>query len=297
MKKIFTFCFLLGSIFLFSQYIHPKIRLEKKWDTANTFKGQVAGEAITMRLEFLKHSGWHDKVFSVKGWYYYDRIKKKIPLMGFYNGNLMLYHFKKEEDYEKIKNEETFCWTQPCPEYSDYNEFINITQDSLKIQKGFLTKNHKKYPIKLFTDNLDITPRNELLYLPNGKKYNLRELLDEYGGNKIVSTYIGEKENRIVFFYERTSNFNHQGFCGADVPETGYRLLTFNKNWEVKKIQVYSTNSCLIKTFLNKEYKTKYDYIKAYYVTNHDNSLNLIIVNLKNSTIGSSLVKKNADSF
>lgn len=297
MKKFSSFCFLFGSIFLLSQYINPKIKLEQKWDSAKVFKGQIAGASITMRLEYLQYSGWHDKVFSVKGWYYYDRIKKKIPLMGFYNGELMLYNFKKEEDYKKIMTADTFCWMQPCPEYSNYNEFIKITQDSLKIQKGFLTKNHKKYPIKLFTDDLDISPRNEILYLPNGKKYNLRELLDEYGGNKIVSTYIGEKENRIMLYYERDSNFNHQGYCGADVPETGYRLLTFNKNWEVKKFQVYSTNSCLIKTFLNKEYKTKYDYIKAYYVTYLDNSLNLIIVNLKNSTFGSSLVKKNVDSF
>lgn len=296
MKKIYTLCFLIGSIFLFSQYIHPSIRLKKSWDSAKTFKGQIAGQAITMHLEYYHHSGWHDKVFTVKGWYYYDRFKKKIPLMGFYNGNLMLYHFKKEGDYKKIMDKELFCWMEPCPSYSNYLEFINIKQNNLKIQKGYMLKNKRRYPLKIYTNLLDITTRNEWLYLPNGTSYNLREIIDEYGGNKIVSTYIGEKENRIMLYYERDSNFNHQGFCGADVPETGYRLLTFNQNWKIKKFQVYSTNSCLVRTNLYKEYKTKYDFIKAYSV-HYNGNLNLIIVNLKNSTFGSCLIRKNYDPF
>ncbi|KMQ72112.1 hypothetical protein [Chryseobacterium koreense] len=294
MKKMITFCFLLGSIFLFAQFIDPKISLQKDWQTSATFKGKVAGQPITMYLEYLGHSGWHDKVFTVKGWYYYDKYKQKIPLMGFYNGNLMLYNFDSEQGFKQISDEESFCWTSPCPEFSNYNEFLQISQGSGKSQNGKMKHNGKQYRIQIFKDDLDITLRNEWLNLPNGKKYNLRRVLDEYGGNEIISTFEDKKENRILFYFERDSNFNKQGFCGASEPETGYRILTFDKHWKIRKFQVYSTNSCLANVFYHKEYKTKYDFVKAFFVV-YENTLNLLVLNLKNATFSSTVMRYNYD--
>lgn len=296
MKKISTFVLLFLSIFLFSQYISPEIKLVRNWETSKTFKGEIAGQPITLHLEYMNHSGWHDKVFSVKGWYYYDRFQKKIDLMGFYNGNFMLYHFNNAKDYDKISSEDLFCWTEPCPKFENYNEFLEIIQDDQKTQKGSMTKDGKKFKLKLKTDDLDITKRNEWLYLPNKKSYNLYDLLDAYGGNEIVSTYSDKKENRIMLSFERDSNFNKHGFCGATPPETGFRLLTFDKNWKIKKFQVYSTNSCLADVTFEEELKTKYDHIKAFYI-NFNDSRNLLIVNLKNSTFGTRFIRKNFSAF
>ena len=90
MKNVLTFSLLLSTCLILAQFIHPKISLKKDWKENNTFKGSIAGKNITLHLEYSRHSGWHDKVFLVKGWYLYDQYQKKIPLIGYYNGDLML---------------------------------------------------------------------------------------------------------------------------------------------------------------------------------------------------------------
>ena len=298
MKKISSFGLLLLSCLLLSQFSNPKISLKENWLESETFKGSIAEKNITLYLEYYESSGWHDKVFSVKGWYQYDQYQQKIPLIGYYNGDLMLYNFgdnQKKMEQTKFK-EELFCWTEPCPSFSNYQEFLEIKQGEGKIQKGTLKIKGKEFTIKLNTDLLDVTKRNEWLTLPNGKAYNLIDILDGYGGNKIVSTFEGKTENRIMLYFKRDSNFNKQGRCGASPPETGYRLLTFDKNWKVKKLQVYSTESCLENVELMGEMKTKYSQIKAFYIY-FDDSLNLLVLNLSNSTFGTKKLRSNYDPY
>ncbi|QOW11021.1 hypothetical protein Q73A0000_11945 [Kaistella flava (ex Peng et al. 2021)] len=298
MKKILSLSTLLLSCFLLSQFINPKITLKKDWVQSETFKGFVAGKNITLHLEHYQISGWHDKVFSVTGWYQYDQYQQKIPLIGYYNGDLLLYNFG--ENQKKIEQTkfvgDLFCWTEPCPAFSDYKEFLEIKQGDGKIQKGKLKIQDKEFTIKLNTQSLDVTSRNEWLHLPNGKVYNLLDILDGYGGNEIVSTFEDKTENRIMLSFERDSNFNKQGMCGASPPETGYRLLTFDKNWKIKEMQVYSTNSCLDDVECMKEMQTKYDYMKAYYLYFQD-SLNLLTINLKNSTFGVKKLRSNYNPY
>lgn len=298
MKKTLSLSALLLSCFLLSQFTNPKITLTKNWLESETFKGSVAGKNITLHLEHYQNSGWHDKVFSVKGWYHYDQYQQKIPLIGYYNGDLLLYNFG--EDQKKIEQTkfvgDLFCWTEPCPAFSDYKEFLEINQGDGKTQKGKLKIKDKEFTIHLNTDILDVTKRNEWLHLPNGKVYNLIDILDGYGGNELVSTFEDKTENRIMLSFERDSNFNKQGMCGASPPETGYRLLTFDKNWKIKKFEVYSTDSCLADIELMKEMTTKYNYIKAYYLSYND-SLNLLTVNLKNSTFGVKTLKSNYNRY
>lgn len=298
MKNFLSVSLLLVSCFLLSQFTNPKITLTKNWLQSDTFKGSVAGKNITLHLKYYRSSGWHDKVFSVKGWYQYDQYQQQIPLIGYYNGDLMLYNFgddQKKAEQTKFSGD-LFCWTEPCPAFVDYTEFLEIKQGDGKIQKGTLTVKDKVFQIQLDTDLLDVTSRNEWLQLPNGKIHNLVDILDDYGGNEIVSTFEDQTENRIMLSFERDSNFNKQGMCGASPPETGFRLLTFDKQWNIKKMQVYSTNSCLADIECMKEMKTKYDYMKAYYLYFQD-SLNLLTVNLKNSTFGVKKLKSNYSPY
>lgn len=298
MKKILFSATLLLSVVLTAQFIDPKISLAKKWQKAETFSGAVGGKKITMHLDYFGFSGWHDKIFSVKGWYQYDQYHKKIPLIGYYNGDLMLYNFGNHQQHTEQNKFTTdfFCYTEPCPSFSHYEEFLEIKQGDGQTQKGKLKIKNKEFDILLKTDFLDVTKRNEWLTLPNGKMYNLYDIIDDYGGNKIVSTFEDQKENRIMLYFERDSNFNKQGTCGASPPETGYRLLTFDKNWKLKKFQVYSTESCLANVELIGIMKTKYSHIKAFYLF-YDNALNLLVVNEKNSTFGSRKLRKNYDPY
>ena len=63
--------------------------------------GSIGEYPITLYLKFHEYS-YHLGAYSVKGWYYYDRVKTKINLVGLYlYGDLVLYNFK---DTSKANN-------------------------------------------------------------------------------------------------------------------------------------------------------------------------------------------------
>lgn len=262
------------------------VQLKRDWKTSKIFKGSIAGKPITLNLEYATHSGWNDKVFSVQGYYYYDTFKQKIPLAGFYNGNLLLYNFGALHSQlsKQLLAEELFCYTLPCPLYEPFKELFKISQSNKNYQNGKLQVNGKKYAVSIKDSSLDLTPRDEWLLLPNGKKYNLRNLIDEFGGNVVIASYEDSRENRVLLQFERDSNFNKQGFCGASPPDKGFRLLTFDKNWKFKAVSSYVLSGCREDAVFMGEKKTKHIGIKAYYVAQHE-VLNLLVVNLRNSSI------------
>lgn len=296
-KYLLLICFFVISC-LSAQFNKAKVSLKTDWKEARTFKGSIAGKNITLYLQYGKHSGWHDKVYSVEGYYYYDAIRKKIPLVGFYNGSLMLYNFGVDhlKKSKEVLNEDLFCWTKPCPFYAVFAEYIKISPTDGKVQKGTLDLIYKKYDVNLWSSTLDVTPHDEWLKLPTGKTLNLRELIDEYGGNHLISSYQDKKENRVLLSFERDANFNKQGFCGASPPETGFRLLTFDKQWKIKTMKIFSTSSCITDISFMGEKKTKYNFIKVYYVA-YANSLHILVVNLENSTFSSKKIKSPYDPF
>jgi len=261
------------------------VHLKRDWKTSKIFKGSIAGKPITLNLKYATHSGWNDKAYSVQGYYYYDTFKQKIPLAGFYNGDLLLYNFGAIHSQlsKQLVAEELFCYTLPCPLYEPFKELFKISQSNKNYQKGTLQVNGKEYPVSIKDYYLDVTHRDEWLFLPNGKKHNLR-LLDEFGGNLVIASYEDSRENRVLLQFERDSNFNKQGFCGASPPEKGFRLLTFDKNWKFKSVSSYLLSGCTEDVVFMGEKKSKHIGIKAYYVAQND-ALNLLVVNLRNSTI------------
>lgn len=297
MKKYLKFILIILPV-LFCAQNKAGVRLEKAWKTSGIFKGKIAGKPITLYLEYAAHSGWHDKVYAVRGYYWYDAFKEKIPLAGFYSGDLQLYNFGKAhpEMSKRVLSAELFCWTEPCPVYNNATEYISISQSDGKQQKGILQVKGKNFNVTVHNKSLEITPRDEWLVLRNGKKFNLNEIIDAYGGNSVVSSYEDAKENRILLQYERDSNFNKQGFCGASPPEKGFRLLTFDKRWNIKSLIVYSLSSCLADAQFRGEKKTGHKGIKAYYVS-HNDALNLFVVNLRNSTLISKKIVSPFDPY
>ena len=87
MKKILLTAFLLGSAFIFAQKNKLEfIYLERFSVTSNTFKGTIASKPITVHLKFVDLAGSQmgNYEYFVKGWYYYDHIKKPIKLTDFF---------------------------------------------------------------------------------------------------------------------------------------------------------------------------------------------------------------------
>ena len=120
------------------------------------------------------------------------------------------------------------------------------------------------------------------------KNIDLRKIFTGYGGNKFYSLSQSKTENRIIFYFESESNHNACGQCGASEGEKGYRIVYFDKNWNITKKQEYLIESCLTSIYDTKIVKKTNSEIK-YKIVN-DNYINAkrpyyLTINKANSTI------------
>ena len=73
---------------------------------SRTFHGMIDTQyPITVHLNFGTYAHYHMAAYSVTGWYYYDRIKTEIPLVGIYTANsLVLYVFEDQAKRDLVAN-------------------------------------------------------------------------------------------------------------------------------------------------------------------------------------------------
>lgn len=251
MKKVFTaffFCFLT---FAFCQ----KVELKKVTDSSQTFTGEIGGIPITLELHYTGVVDCDQYQHYVDGWYYYDKYKKKIPLTGIYDyyGSLSLYNFgtKQKQNARLLKEQITSMQKvgqtdeiaqKLAPRESILFENLNTNSNPIP---GHFYMGKKEQPVKLFTGNAMIYRLNNYLYLPNNKKINTYDFINKAGGNELISYASGENGNRVLLYFEQTSNFNACGRCGASEGEKGYRVLHFTKDWNYKNYEEFLIESCL----------------------------------------------------
>ena len=102
MKTIFTFCFFIISIFIYSQNNYKVVETNEK---STVFRGTIEGSPITMYLEKKEIIDCDIYDTYVDGWYYYDKYKIKIYLNGFSkNCDLKLFNFGKNHFSNKAKH-------------------------------------------------------------------------------------------------------------------------------------------------------------------------------------------------
>jgi len=262
MKKLFIFFLFFNFIWILCQ----KIELKSVTDQSQTFKGAIAGVPITMQLTYTGIVDCHQYQHFVDGWYYYDKYQKKIPLTGIYDqGNLYLYNFGDQQKQkskllpEKITSLQLVEKTNEIIKELHPKETIIFNEDDSdsKTMTGNFYFGNKTLDAKLFTGNSMIYRYNDYLILPDHKKINTYDFIDRHGGNKLVSYYSDQKGNRVLLYFESSSNFNACGRCGASEGEKGYRVLHFTKTWNYKNYEEFITESCLENIYDTKLIKSK----------------------------------------
>lgn len=261
MKKIFTLLFSLSLTFFLCQ----KVELKEITDSSQAFKGEIAGIPITMQLNYTGIVDCSQYQHFVDGWYYYNKHQKKIPLSGIYDyGKLYLYNFgsKQKQSFktlqDKITSPRLIEKTDSIAQTLKPKESFDFTNEDLHtdITGNFHLKN-KTYAVKLFTIDNTIYRFNNYLILPDNKKINTYDFIDRYGGNELISYKSDNAGNRILLYFEHTSNFNACGMCGASEGEKGYRILYFTKDWNYKNYEEFLTESCLQNIYDTTETKSK----------------------------------------
>ncbi|MFN1219734.1 hypothetical protein ACKW6Q_22415 [Chryseobacterium kwangjuense] len=262
MKKLLTIVFLPFFVLCFCQ----KVELKAVKDSSQIFKGEVAGMHVTLQLYFAGIADCSLYQYFVEGWYSYDKYQKKIPLVGIYDyGKLYLYHFgnKQKKNTELLKEQITSPQrvekTAEIAQALFPKESIVFDQDHPKENtiSGNFYLDKKVQPAALFTGNNMIYRLNNYLILPNNKKINTFDFINKHGGNRLISYVSGENGNRILLYFEHSSNFNACGRCGASEGEKGYRVLYFTKDWNYKNYEEFLTESCLENIYDTTEAKSQ----------------------------------------
>lgn len=248
MKKILFLLFILSLPYSFAQ----KVELKKVTDSFQIFKGDIAGNPITLHLNYDDIIDCHQYQHFVDGWYYYDKYKKKIPLTGVYNlGDLYLFNFGNDQKRAAKLFKGTM--TRDLIEKSDSiakklnaKEIISISgQDTDREATGTFLMANKSLPVKLHTRDTRIYRFNDYIIVPGAKRVNIYDFINKAGGNQLISYTSGTSGNRILLYYEEPSNFNYCGRCGASEGEKGYRVLYFTNNWNFKNYEDFLIESCL----------------------------------------------------
>ncbi|SHG35390.1 hypothetical protein [Chryseobacterium sp. OV279] len=291
MKKLFITLFLPLFVLCFCQ----KVELKAVTDSSQIFKGEIAGVPVTMQLHFAGIADCSLYQYFVDGWYYYDKYQKKIPLTGIYDyGKLSLYHFgnKQKQNSKLLKDQITSPQkvekTAEIAEAMNPKESITFTTDNPKENSitGNFYMDKKTQPAKLFTGNDMIYRYNNYLTLPNNKKINTFDFINKHGGNQLISYASGDNGNRILLYFEHSSNFNACGKCGASEGEKGYRILYFTKDWNYKNYEEFLTESCLENIYDTTETKSQDRKILKYKIKKSSSTAAYsLMVDIKNASI------------
>lgn len=252
MKKIILLFFLI-TLTCFSQ--QKTISIESFRTNDRFFYGSIDGKYdITIYLKVENFSEDHLFVFSVKGWYYYNTMQKKIPLVGVFNPMTGLTLFNTNDKiFEKKILDFDFSgvvWDRlnKIETFKNYNEkfFISNNQKdntwSNNIKNLKLTLNNEPKDIYVFEDFKFIKIGNSIINLSN---YSLN-----YNDLKIISKKISTSEIRLLLKYEQSGNSNIQGMCGA-ATDFGYIILAFNNKNELTELEEIEIENC--RAFINSE--------------------------------------------
>jgi len=245
MKNLLLFFLVcsLNQVFAQQKDVITEVRTDER-----IFQGSINEKyAITIYLKYYQSSGEHMGVYSVKGWYYYDNIQKKIPLVGLYdNDDLTLFVFQQKEKQDSILEFN----------YGGANLWDGL--ELLKGMSGFDEKftyntevkewktSTKKLPLRLFSDNLSIEQTTDFIKTTQNnevKFIDMDEMMGYIDNCELVHSIHSKTENSFLVKYEFPSNPYVQGRCGAGTEE-GYALLKYDGNYNFLNFQNVVLNSC-----------------------------------------------------
>lgn len=243
---------LLISVNLYSQQY--KISLEDIYVNDKILNGTIDDKyEITIYLKYAASSGDHEAVYSVKGWYQYNNIKKHIPLVGIYdfNNGLTLYSLKDKSLEERIVDFDIpgdVVWDK-----IDYIRALSGFEEKFTIseEEGKSKWSNNKKELKLTIHNTqDLAIENSFTFLKLDKEttINLADYAIYDSGLEIINYSKTQSETKILLKYEHGGNPNVQGRCGA-AEDYGFIILSFDAKNNLNYKEVEDVEFCRASIF------------------------------------------------
>jgi hypothetical protein len=251
MKLVLNSLFLLFAVnALYAQ--DKKVYIDKFLITDQVIHGTIDEKyAITM---FLKLEDYFEDGTShtVSGWYYYDHVQKKIPLIGVCSDRFTLYQFadpKRADSIREFKSPVSSMWEvmDDLSNRSGYLEKFEFAYQDYAYN-GTWKNDKKELKVNFNTSDINLTASNEFLVLQlgaqNKKHFDLKQIGPFYKGYSVFAYKFDASGCKIVLKYELSSRLNPNGMCGAGM-EIGYVLLTFDVKGNLLDYREEQVESCL----------------------------------------------------
>lgn len=223
--------------------------------TERTFHGFVDKYPITMSLKVDTFSKDHDSIYSVKGWYMYDNKQIKIPLVGIYDGDLILYHFDNGADERFLtigNNTETNIWDDLFlwklfpgsterfifPDSKTPPDFEFIGTWKKEDEPGLTAKLTSSTGLKIYDEQEWLAFSDDHITSFDLHKYDIFET-----GFKLESWYKDTDEIRVLLYYNRHSTPNQMGMCGG-ANNSGFVVAHFSPNLQFLSFEKEPIESC-----------------------------------------------------
>lgn len=256
MKLLITSFFLVLSISGFIAQ-EAKIYIEDFTVNDQVIHGTIDEKyPITMYLKLEEYSSETGMFYSVSGWYYYNTVKTKIPLVGIYSGGLTLYSFKDQARADSIKqllSPVSNPWesVDELVSRSGFNEKFYFEYSDYQY-KGTWENAQKRLDVRFNLSEINLDERYGVLVIPiqNGakKQIDLRQFGPMSNGYSIFASKYDAKGSKVLLKYKVSSTANPNGMCGAGF-EIGYMLLIFDAKGTLLDYRLEDVESCLGNTW------------------------------------------------
>lgn len=195
---------------------------------------------ITLYLTHQQDSEYHGDVYAVSGWYYYDKYKKKIDLVGFnFLGELHLFNTNDRAFRNKLMTM-SFPWSDivlsgtekdiAAKNRTKWQEYLLLSPDTP--EKNKWQGHNKTFSISHHYD--DLRPRQAKQYLKLGVDKNRQPIykhLDHlrvwWDDLKLESYKRTAKGTHVLASFENVGNINPNGRCGGG-EDVGYMHFLFD---------------------------------------------------------------------
>lgn len=285
MKKLIVFLVLICAIQLQAQSEVINITTYDKMIQAD-----IGEYPVTIYLKYHQNSEYHENVYSVKGWYYYNNYRKPIHLVGYYAmGDLYLYQVKNEKLRQKILDldfpwSDLGMWKIANDAQNGYTEYFEM--DWLK-EKMLWENRNKKLTISTVEDAFEIRQTQSFLKVQQNQGEPIYINVEKFGIYPHGIEFLVEKhtssESNILLTYAYPSNPNPNGRCGGG-QEKGFYHLVFDKNIVLKSLDEYVIESCSANIYTEKTNQESPDYIE--YELDNDGKEEVIMVDKATAQIG-----------
>ncbi len=221
--------------------------------TDQVFTGSIDNKyPITMYLKFEEYSPENWLSYSVSGWYYYNNVKKKIPLVGVSSGRLVLYSFTDPVRADSVKQMLSSVpnpWeaTDDLMNRSGFTEKFDFDYSDY-MYKGTWENSQKQLNVSFNVSSIDLDKKQEFLVVPVEKNGQKRIDLSQFGpmsyGYSIFVSKVDATGSKVLLKYEISSTANPNGMCGAGM-EIGFLLLHFDSKGTLMEYREEPVESCL----------------------------------------------------